>query len=446
MSEQLVLRHTYDRGVAFDVSEHGNHGIPLGGVTSGAPTHSGSMAFNGGDTWIKVPPGPSFTDMRSIRVRVRFQVNPPTHVMGPARHNLVEGHLSFALFVNADFSLQATILDATGTWIGPTTTPGIRLVQPAQWHVVEFHHDGVSTGRLRFNGALVAEHRNAPGPVRPVGADGVAIGHWPHPNNVYSLNGYIDDVAIWTYDPEPDLRRLLDECCLDRRMIDKLLRAAAAGGFTAGDWTALVREIVDLGTEVTAAARAGHPANAADLSRLTREGMLAVATKDARGLGQVFTGIYDVMRRNLSDAQIDAFGQRALAQARRLPFPIGLEGGQDPARALEVLRRLARLLCLDGLVPPGKPGREPRPPKRPPPNDGDPDTDGPVGKPPPDWDQGVGPTPPDRPGEGEPERPPQRADGDEERVDPHDAPDPPGTDDDRDLGTDRGEDNDEDTP
>jgi hypothetical protein len=422
MSEKLVLHHTYERGIAFDVSEQGNHGLLLGGVASGAPAEPGTMRFNGGDTWVKVRPGPRFRDMRSLRVRVRAMVDAPTHLM-PHRHNLVEGHLSFALFVNPDYSLQATILDATGTWSGPATTPGIRLVQPLRWHDIEYTHDGVSTARLLLNGAVVAERLDVPGPIRDVGADGVAIGHWPHPDNRYSLDGWIDRVQIWVHDPEDDLDKLLDDCCVDRPSLDDLLRRVRAEGWTGQRLGDLVREIQDLATEIAVASRAGQAGNAADLRRLTRDGMLALTTRDTAALSGVFGGLRDVMRRSLSDAEIEAYGARAVDQVRRSPVgPLLFPDDDRPPRP--DLDRWARLLCLDDLFPPRKPGRgdEPRHPPR---TDHDPDTDRPSGKPPPGWGDEVEEPPPDEPGGGEPERPPATDRGAAGGIDLHDAPDGP---------------------
>lgn len=429
MSEKLILHHTYDRGIAFDVSEYGNHGTLLGGVAPGGPAEPGTMRFNGNDNWVKVQPGSSFTDMRSLRVRVRVMADGPTHLM-PHRQNLVEGHLSFAVFINADFSLQATILDANGTWTGPTTTPGIRLIQPFQWNEIEFSHDGVSTARLVLNGAVVAERFDVPGPVRDVGADGVAMGHWPHPDNRYSLDGWIDRVRIWVRDPKDDIDRLLDDCCLDRPGIDDLLREAAAAGWTADRHTDLVREIQDLATEIAVATRAGSPGNVTELSRLTREAMLALTTRDAGALGAVFDGLRGVMRHSISDAEIEAFGWRAVDQVRRSalgPYLFDEGGGEGDDRRPPDLDRWASLLCLDDLFPPRKPGKGERP-EKPPRNDRDPDTDRPGGKPPAGWGDEVKDPPPDEPGRGDPERPAGTGHPDTGDIDLHDAPDAPADD------------------
>ncbi len=376
-ANKLVLHHTYDRGTGFDVSEYGNHG-QLRSVAAGAGAFAGSLRFAGGPSWVYVRPSPTLTDMRAIRVRMRFLVSAPKT---SGRHNLMEGHLSFALFVNSDWSIQGTILDATDTWSGPISPPG--AVSSNQWHVVEYMHDGVSHARIFIDGTKVAETFDAPGPIRNVESDGLAIGHWPHPNSSYTLDGYIDDARLWVYDPKKDVRRLLDECCFDRAGIDRFLTVARAKGWDAARWTALVRDILDLGTEIAVAARDGSPARTVRAAQLTREGMLAVMAKDPAALHDVFTRLRTYALERLTPAQLDAYGQRALAQIQSSPLAAFLFGSSlakgDP------IRRLAALLCLDGLLPPDrKPERDDhdRPPRRP---DGDPDTDGPTGKPPDDW-------------------------------------------------------------
>src|SRR4026208_1561481 len=96
MSERLILHHTYDRGIAFDVSEHGNRGEWLGGVAPPA-AFAGSLQFGTEDSYVRVPPSKTFDDLRSVRVRVRFMWVPDGDSMHI--HNLVEGDESFSLEV-----------------------------------------------------------------------------------------------------------------------------------------------------------------------------------------------------------------------------------------------------------------------------------------------------------------------------------------------------------
>jgi hypothetical protein len=378
MTEQLVLHHPYDRLTAFDVSEHGNHGRLVGDVFAASGAFTGSLEFpsGGGSGRVGVPPSSDFAGMRSVRARARFQ--PASQVAG-GRQNLVEGDDSFALF-HEGFSLHITIFDRDGGWRDWFQTSDIPLFLPGQWYEVEFHHDGISRVSLWLNGNLLVERFDVPGPLVDVGAGGITIGR--------DLEGWVDDVKIWTDDPEDDVRRFVEECCLDRGALDQLLHHARDDGWDGDAWTGLVQEMLDLGAEVAAAARAGDEDTTAAISRLTRDGMLAVTHKDANAFASVFGRARALLTDQLSEAEILDFGNRALDQVRRSPLGPRLFPGER--FDVEAARRLAGVLCLDGLIPPG-PGRAPHDPDRPPRPDGDPRTDFPVGTQPADWNQGVNP-------------------------------------------------------
>ena len=227
MSEQLVLHHTYALGQAFDVSEHGNHGELLGGV---APTpfdgEAGTLEFFTSDGRVHVQPSASFTGMRSVRAHARFQVRSQ---IVTDRQTLVEGDGSFALY-HEGFTVTGTILDASGTWNDTFLFNDFPMFQPGRWYDVEFHHDGVSHTRLWLDGDLVRERFDVPGPVRDVGPGGVVIGR--------ALDGWIDNARVWTYDPESDIDRFVDHCCLDRRDLDRLLHVARDEGWDGDRWDA----------------------------------------------------------------------------------------------------------------------------------------------------------------------------------------------------------------
>lgn len=381
MSDRLVLRHTYDRGMAFDVSEHGNHGVRTG-VTPGSGAFTGSFEFTGAGERIDVTPSPTLSQMRELRVKTRFWKRSETP---SRRNNLVEAHQSFALYLPHDGALQATILDATGAWTGPASDAG--LLTPDQWHEAEFHHDGISRGRLYLDGVLVAEHYDSPGPIRPIGPYGLAIGHWPDPDDRYTFDGYVDDVAIWRDDPADDVVDAIDECCLDRAGIDGLMAAVRGGGADAASLGALVQDILGLGTEIATAARGGTQARTEELSGLSRAAWNAFGARDVDGFQQAFGDVQSFLRTNIGDAELEAYGLRALDQIRNSPIAPMLFDGTGERVSRDWLRHLTGLLCLDDFTPPvkGKPDR-PRRPRRP---EGDPDTDGPGGKKaPPDWNIG----------------------------------------------------------
>lgn len=369
---KLILHHTYERGIAFDVSQHGNHGTPIS-VTGGTGAFSGGLRFNGGASQVNVRP---LSDLRSIRVKIRF-MHTPAHP-GTRRHNLVEGHISFALFVNPNASLQATILDRNGTWTGVASAPG--LIVPQRWYDVEFLHDGMSHVHLFADGTLVGERFDVPGPVRDIDQLGVSIGHWPGPDPRYTLEGWVDDLRIWCEDVDDAVRDLVDDCCIDRAALDRLVQRVRADGWDGDRLGKLMREIIDLGDEITIAARHGTPQRTAAAAQVVRDALLALAQRKRFALGQALNAFENLVKAGASPAQVASFGQRALGQLKASPLAPMLFGGSSGS-GHDFAAELARIFCFDWAMPHGD--RPPRHPHRPRP-EGDPDTDGPVSAVPPE--------------------------------------------------------------
>lgn len=383
MSTKLVVHHTYERGMAFDVSETGNHGDPYATV-AGAGAFAGSLRFASGASRVDVRPSPSLAHMRAIRGKIRF-VHQPSHP-GDRRHNLFEGDRSFALFINPDGSLQSTLLDRYDSWQGPWSAPG--MVHANQWHEAELLHDGVSRMRLDLDGVKVGESFGVPGPVRDVGSLGLTVGHWPEDDPRYTLEGHVDDFRFWVYDPDDDARRLTDRCCLDRAAIDSILRGLRRVGFDGTKLGNVVGQLLDIGAEVAAKARAGDAARTHTAGTLSRDAMLALALEDWPTLQHALEKLDTFTRQKLSNTEVEAYGNQALALIMTPPLGDLLLGGGDPARAWKAIRTVAATLCLDGALPrePQRPEEERPPEERPqPPREGDPHTDGDPGEPPPDW-------------------------------------------------------------
>lgn len=382
---RLVLHHTYERRLAFDVSEHGNHGRSAA-VFSGTGEFASSFRFTGGPSRVSIRPSPTLQQLRSLRVRVRF-VHLPS-APGTRRHNLVEGHVSFALFVNPDGSLQGTIVQRDGTWDGVRTVAGV--VQPNQWCVVELDHDSLSHLRLFVNGVKLAERFDIEGPVRSVGPNGVAVGHWPEPDDRYTFEGWIDDVRLWAWDPRRQADDLLDPCCLDRDSLDEIAKRVRAAGWTSLQLGQNVRALLDIGADVAQRARGGDPVRTARAKQLARDAALAIRRRDLPSLGVAMQAYDTFARQRLTPGQLVDFGNGVLANLRAGPlaewFPASGPWGVG-SKLVGSLDGVTAALCLDDLYPPGggkgdgRPG-DPRP-KRP---GGDPATDGDPGKPPPDWD------------------------------------------------------------
>jgi hypothetical protein len=380
---RLVVHHTYNGRHAFDVSENGNHGRPTA-VARGTGAFGGSYLFSGGPSRVDIRPSPTLRQLRSVRVRVRFFPQ-PTPAGSLRRHNLVEGHLSFALFLNPDGSVQGTIVRRTGGWDGPRTGTG--MVVPNQWNVVEFFHDGISYARLALNNSPLTERFDIPGPVRDVGPNGVAIGHWPEPDDRYTLEGWIDDVRIWAWDPKKEVDDTLDRCCFDRDVLDKLAKEVRAQGWKTWQLGQTVRHLKDIGTEIATRARDSDVTRIARANQIARDALLGIQRGDRTALGVAVLSYDAFARERMSQAEIVNYGNAVLTVLRASPlgdwFPATGPWGVWSKIGVG-LGGLMAALCLDDLMPTdGKGEGRPEGPTRP---SGDPMTDGDPKDPPPDWE------------------------------------------------------------
>jgi len=217
IASRLVLWHNYYRGAAVDLSENRNHG-QLENVHLGTGAFATDLQFSGGTSAVVVAPSSTLTNLRTLRAQVQFHWDPSAP--NNRRHNLIEGHVSFALFVNPDGSLQGTVRSQVAGWIGAQSAPG--TVSTGHWHLAELVHDGISSCTLYLDGHVVAQDFSSPGPVQSVGSHGIAIGHWPEPDGRYTLEGYIRLVRVWVDDPAKDAGQLVDDCCIDRAAIAEL--------------------------------------------------------------------------------------------------------------------------------------------------------------------------------------------------------------------------------
>lgn len=208
---QLVLHHRYSLGVAWDTSGFQNHG-----VAHAVTPHQGSMRFTQLSSRIDVPPSGTLADLGAFRCSCTFRLEEADPVR---RYNLVELQLSFALFIDPPLGLRTTILDGNSQWSGVGVL-GLPLGD-GNWHRADCGHDGLSTSWLAFDGHVVAERDDVPGPVRPVGPNGLTIGHWPEPVDNYAFHGTISEVWLWRDRPDPPF----DDCCVDRTA---LARAGSA--------------------------------------------------------------------------------------------------------------------------------------------------------------------------------------------------------------------------
>jgi hypothetical protein len=270
-----ILYYTFRQPFrAFDISGFHQHGTPSGVGSSGdgAATGSGAMVFNGQSSRVQVPFGEVWQELGAIKVEALVRIN-----QHGVRHNLVEGLLSFALFVRSDgvatgsflapekpggppFSasntLAGTVLGGGGSpdpfstltatppdseepevelaWIGVNTDTefapdGIkRTVAPGVWTRVTFIQNGFSL-QLWLNDELAGYRDDITAGVLGVQPGGVHIGAWPNADN-FVLDGALDEIRIWKLDPFYRQKRFfcrpmgnVDAVCW-RLLLDRIMR------------------------------------------------------------------------------------------------------------------------------------------------------------------------------------------------------------------------------
>jgi hypothetical protein len=269
---KLVVHHTYINGMAFDTSNNRNHGIPYS-VTQAGPPFAPSFDFAVPDSRVIVRPSPSLQDLIAVRAIVIFSLNAAGGLT--RRYNLIEGHLSFALFVQPDGSLMGTILDSTGNWTGAQSAPN--LVKSGSWHQAEIRHDGINQCVVLLDGITVGTSYAGPGPVRSVGPHGIAIGHWPETPGVYTFEGHIRETYVYKYDPLQAAKGLLNSCCVNRPALDQVADELRKKGYTADQAYQQGMELLNFGIAVTNKVRGSDQAVSqkhASLSALALGGFL----------------------------------------------------------------------------------------------------------------------------------------------------------------------------
>lgn len=329
---KLVVHHTYVNGLAFDVSKNQNHGHPVS-VAPGAGAFVNSFHFGGGPSRIVVAPSTSLSNLFSIRTSVRFYLAP---IAGWHRFNLIEGHLTFALFVNPDRSLQGTILDANSIWHGATSAPG--LVVAGQWHEAQFEHDGVSRCQLSLDGIPVGVAYDVPGPVRSVGPHGIAIGHWPEDPGVYTFEGNLTEVKLYKYDPREDTKRLLDPCCIDRKLLDKAYLHMKQKGWSGHQLEASAWELLGVASKYASAIRHGDPTVTGEQENISTALMSALLRGDSGAYRSAVDLAVQQAHANLAPSDQSALNDEVVKVVEGLPFTI------------KQLQEFTRALCLQHAV------------------------------------------------------------------------------------------------
>jgi hypothetical protein len=215
--QQLVLSHRYGGAYVADLSGHRNHGFAIELTPTSSPP---GVQYSNPGSQVYVAPSPTLGSFVGLTAMCEFQVAAGTP---PRRLNLVEGYLSFALFVNPDRSLSATILDEDGNWTGVASASG--AVADGVTYTAGLRHDGISTMQLLLGRSVIAGSQTVNGAIRPVGDKGLVIGHWPDADADRTFAGIMSAVDIWTGNPASDATTLLSGCCVDREALDQVFQA-----------------------------------------------------------------------------------------------------------------------------------------------------------------------------------------------------------------------------
>jgi hypothetical protein len=327
----LIAHHTYLNGMAFDVSNHRNHGVPYS-VLQAPPPFAPSFQFYVPESRVIVENNPTLQDLIAVRAVCTFCLTPQGGVLAK-RYNLVEGHLSFALFVNPDGSLMGTILDATSNWLGATSSAG--LIKPNTWYTAEVRHDGINECTVWLNGGLVGRSYSARGPVRSVGPHGIAIGHWPETPGVYTLQGYIRETWVYKYDPAEAAKGLLNPCCVKRASLDRFVDRMKAEGFTANKTRDLAMQFLKFGLGVSGEVRGNDATTSQIHNNLCSQALAAFLRGDGATYTAVLAQLGSMATQQLTPDRQKQIHDEEEALFKSLPFK------------LKDWQELLKNLCLD---------------------------------------------------------------------------------------------------
>ena len=174
----------------IDVSGHRSairafHIRPVAGPTP----RTSAMGFDGRRSRIVILPSPSLARLDGVRVTARIWIEALV-----SRHTLVEAYLAFALFLDADGSIGATMYSGVD-WGGARSDPGV--VPLRRWVDIRYSYDGIDTCEIEVDGAVRAQEYSSFGPVRGVQWPyGVSIGAWPDADKRL-FHGRMDAVRMW---------------------------------------------------------------------------------------------------------------------------------------------------------------------------------------------------------------------------------------------------------
>ena len=179
--------------------------------------HSGFVRFLGPDSQLEIPADTdSLNRFFALRIQAFVRPHPIAH-----RYNIVEGWMSFALFIESDGRLMGTIFDGN-KWKGPDSKG--RTVPANQWSRICMEYDGVGIVSLKLNGKVVGSIFDAPYKIFPP-RQVIAIGHWPKGDGRYTFSGDLGHIRIERRDYEDIWRDTINTLYCRRRLNPDQLRA-----------------------------------------------------------------------------------------------------------------------------------------------------------------------------------------------------------------------------
>ena len=309
-----VLRYDFGAlAAAVDVSGRNTHGASQGilHTSSGPRPGRGAADFARPDSRIRVLDRDAFRRLTALKIEATVRLDDTG-----TRQNLVEGHLSFAFYVNADGSLAGTAREggSGGHWSGVDTVNdspdgSARRVPMGRWTTLTYVHDGFTNLSMFIDGELAALTHAAPAPLQSVGWRSVHIGNWPDADS-YPLRGGVSDVQIWRWDPQAVSKQFFtrpSSSCWER--VARLANDPGEGRERVARLARLYRCVVDAQRAVIAAVRRmpDGPRRISELARSYREQW---ANGDV-GEGEMFTiietfiGSLDAHERAAFDAALE---------------------------------------------------------------------------------------------------------------------------------------------
>jgi hypothetical protein len=186
---ELVLHHRYTDPRPHDLSGHGNVGFGTATHTQGRGGTLAALAFDGAHDRIYVPPSPTLARPGGFRTDMVVNVEALGY-----RRTLIEGYLSFALYVEADGAVGGSVYRYKD-WHSLQTASG--AVRVGDWITVTlmYSSDGIMT--LLLDGEQAAVDYRRLGPCNAIAWPfGLSIGAWPDADQRV-LKGRIEEVRLW---------------------------------------------------------------------------------------------------------------------------------------------------------------------------------------------------------------------------------------------------------